>query len=164
MGKIYLRIDAKNPTLAVSAGGEALSGKTEASTFLAAAADGSKAIYSVGDLDAGAADLYEFDTATQTTTPLAGEVRGVLGASEDASRLYLVSREALAAGASEGEDNLYLREAGGAFRYIGALSALDDGPSLNKFSPISPISVQPNNRSSRVTADGRWRSSPRRRP
>ncbi|HEY5814997.1 MAG TPA: hypothetical protein VIS95_01495 [Solirubrobacterales bacterium] len=152
-GAIYLRVDGKNPTIAVSAGGESLSGKTSASTFLAAAADGSKAIYAVGSLHSGIADLYEYETATQTSTPIAGKVRGILGASEDASRVYLVSREALATGATEGKENLYLHDsAGGGFRYIGALSATDDSPAV--IYALSPISVRPNYRSSRVTADG----------
>jgi DNA-binding beta-propeller fold protein YncE len=152
-GTIYLRIDAKGPSVAVSAGGEALSGETGVSTFLAAAADGSRAIYSVGNLGDGLADLYEFDTATQTSTPIAGKVRGVLGASEDAARLYLVSREALATGATEGEENLYLHESGaGSFRYIGALSAVD--ARLNPPDAIGPIALQPNRRSARVSEDG----------
>jgi DNA-binding beta-propeller fold protein YncE len=152
-GRIYLRIDGKNPTVAVSAEGEALSGETEASRFLAATADGSKAIYSVGEFgSSGAADLYEFDLATQTSSLIAGEARGIVGASEDASRIYLVSREALAAGATGGKENLYLYEAGVGFRFIGALSPVDARaePPFD----ITPVAVQPNLRSARLSADG----------
>jgi len=151
-GTIYLRIDGKNPTLAVSAGGEAASGLTENSRFLAATPDGSKAIYLVGNPSAGAADLYEYDLATQTSTPIAAKVRGIVGASEDLGRIYLVSREALAAGASAGEENLYLYEAGAGFRFIGALSAYDAKP-RPELVP-SATSLKPSLHAARLTDDG----------
>jgi hypothetical protein len=76
-------------------------------------------------------DLYRYDTASSALTdltPLAGgngaEVRGVLGASEDGSRIYFAANGVLAAGASpgscegpplgnaEGACNLYLWDEG----------------------------------------------------
>ncbi len=83
--------------------------------------------------------------ATKTATQLAGQVQGVAGMSEDASRIYFVSNEALAAGAEEGGSNLYLRE-GGEERFV---TALPDAALL-----ISPVSQAPFRRSARVTPDG----------
>jgi hypothetical protein len=150
-GRLYLRIDGKNPTLAVSAEGETLSGITDESRFLAATPDGSKAIYSVGEPNVGA-DLYEYDLATQASTLVAENVRGVIGASEDLSRVYLVSHDALAAGASPGEENLYLYERGIGFRFVGALSAYDS-IAETQARPLA-TSLRPRLRGSRVSDDG----------
>lgn len=140
-GQIYVRIGGSE-TIAVSNEGEVDSGTTS-SIFLSAAEDGSKAIFLSGE------DLYEFDVETKTTTLIAGEVAGILGAGEDASRIYLVSEEVLSGANGEGgtpsagKPNLYLAEAG-AFSFIATLAAADH----------SPISLVPFERSSRISADG----------
>jgi hypothetical protein len=148
-GKIYLRIGSKNPTVPVSAGGEALSGKSSASQFLTAAADGSRAIYEVGNPETGA-DLYEYDVATAATHAIAGEVRGILGASADAMRIYLVSEEGLD-GATAGKPNLYLYE-GGSFSFIGPFAPVDAVSRPHQAG--SPVALEPRFHTSRVSLDG----------
>jgi len=138
-------------TLAVSAGSEA--------QFWAAAADGSRAIFSEGELSATAASstqLFEFDLEAGEARPIAPRVAGVLGASGDASRVYFLSAAALAGKAREGEPNLYLREAGEgapATTYIGTLGAAD-GRALTLFAP-SAVNVEPIKHLAAVSPDGR---------
>ncbi|HEX8688832.1 MAG TPA: hypothetical protein VF729_01155, partial [Solirubrobacterales bacterium] len=124
---------------------------TEPAFFWGAAEDGSKAVFSftAGPLKE---DLYEFDVATQTPQLIAKGVQGVMGMSEDASRIYLASTKALEGGAVEGQPNLYFYEAAegggpGQFEFIGTLSAAE---SLGLF----PISPNPSRRTSRVSPDG----------
>lgn len=157
-GKIYVRINGKQ-TVAVSKGGEELTGREKAQ-YWTAAADGSRAIFTVGEmageedsLRAGAADLYEFDVGAKTTSLIAHGVYGVLGASEDAKRIFFVSKEALAAGAVAGEPNLYLHEAGkGEFTFIATLSKADAEPGT--FIAFSPINYEPSKHTAQVTSDG----------
>lgn len=160
-GRIYLR---ENPfaeggecageaapcTVAVS---EAVGGPgaSEKASFWTASPDGSVAIFSFSS-GALQGNLYEFDAETHTAELIAEEVAGVVGFSEDASRLYLTSAEALASGAMEGEKNLYLYEAGegGGFTLIAVLPNLngtDGGACAND-------SVVPRIRCSRATVDG----------
>lgn len=160
-GKLYLRLNATEPQSAV-AGGEctqpALACTVEVSAddstlFHTAASDGSQALYTSGQV--GDADLYRFDVSTKQSTLIAGGVIGVAGASDDLSRFYFASRQALAAGASAGEPNLYLHE-GGEHRFVAALSARDaadaNSPAVTAFSPLSFTSAR---RTSRVSPDGR---------
>jgi hypothetical protein len=161
-GRIYVRINGKNPTIAVSEAGEALSGTgTEDSQYWTAASDGSRAIYSTGNLSSGKADLYEFTVAGKVTKLIAHKVKGVLGASEDASRIYVVSEEALSGANDEGKvpvagrSNLYFYQAGGAgsFRFIAQLASGDFVPTggSSGFSPMTPLS---NHRTARVSPSG----------
>jgi len=137
-GNLYVRID----------GTETIQITTEPARFWTAAADGSKVIYSVGSA------LFEFDVDAKTAAPIASITGadsiqgGVAGASEDASRVYLTSGEVLAAGAVEGEPNLYLYEAGVGFRFVATLRAADAAEGLH------PASSTPSRRASRVTPDG----------
>jgi hypothetical protein len=163
-GKIYLR---ENPlgegsecaetgapcTVAVSAGGEALSGATS-SHFWAAARDGSVALYTAGPVSANG-DLYEFEVEGAVTKLIAGGVGGVLGASEDARRVYFTSTEVKAAGAVAGKPNLYFHEAGqgsGSYRFIGVLSSVDADPF--QILSNSAVARQPRAHSGRVSPDG----------
>jgi hypothetical protein len=157
--KLYVRIGGKQ-TVAVSAQAEALSGH-EGGRYWTAAAAGSKAIFSVGqtkgsesDLLNGEADLYEFRLAGEATTLIAHGLFGVMGASEDAQRIYLVSKEALAGSAVAGKPNLYLYEAGegGGFTFIATLSSADAAPP-GKVS-FSPLSTEPAKHTAQVSADG----------
>jgi DNA-binding beta-propeller fold protein YncE len=144
---------AKACTAPVSASGNAF--------FWTAAADGSKALYSEGK------DLYEFDLRraedSQPPRPVAGNVRGVAGASDDLSRVYLVSTDVLGGAqqnnegdeAVAGQPNLYLEE-GGRFTFIATLIEGDLGagePDAN-FSAYNVIAQDSHGRSSRVTPDG----------
>ena len=125
------------------------------SHFWAAAADGSRALYTTGE------DLYEFSPG-EGSTKIAGGVYGLVGASEDARRVYFASKEDLEAGpnsegaeAEEGKPNLYLYEAGGApaYRFVGTLAGADTSvPTTPRGS--SPIAREPTHHSARVSADG----------
>ncbi|HYJ22674.1 MAG TPA: hypothetical protein VEW07_11710, partial [Solirubrobacterales bacterium] len=142
-GKIYLRVEGKNPTLAVSG--------PDPAQFWMAADDGSKALfsYTAGTHDG---ELYEFDLAKAERKPIAGEVIGLLGASEDASRIYLVSEEALDGAAVAGAPNLYSHEVGGGFSFIATLSK--DDAKQGKSVDSSPVNFDPSRHSAHVSADG----------
>ncbi len=147
-GTLYVRIDGTT-TVQVSAGSEA--------TFWRASADGSTAIYSEPVPSDALQELYEFDVDTQTRTPIAGEVRGVAGGSDDLSHLYFVSKEDLAPGAAAGEPNLYLEQEG-TMTLIATLAGADTaevaGIEQNDIAP-NIVDWRPAMRSSRVSADGR---------
>jgi hypothetical protein len=141
-GKIYVRIGGEE-TRPVS---ESVS--TAKAQFWTAAADGSKAIFSFAE-GARAGQLYEFDVDSEEAHQIAEGVTGVVGASEDASHVYFVSKEALAGGATEGEPNLYLYEAGedgGTYAFVATLS---DNEELSIVNPV------PIDHYARVTPDGR---------
>ena len=127
--KLYVRIEGLETVLVSS--GEA--------QFETAAADGSKAIYSIGS------KLFEFDVETRTTKQIAAGYLGMAGASEDADRIYLASTEALASGATKGSRNLYLYEADSGFTYIA---------NLPDETLATAIANDPRGRISRVTPDG----------
>lgn len=129
-GSIYLRLNGAST--------EQVSGTVTGaeSYFLGASADGARALFVVEDLKAPITalneDLYRYDLDSKSAVKIAGKVRGVAAASEDLSRIYFVSREAIpgsgenseGASAVAGRPNLYLQsEAGKAF--IATLSAPD---------------------------------------
>jgi hypothetical protein len=148
-GQIYVRVNAKNPTVAVS---ESVS--KAAARFWTAAADGSKAIFTIDDGASPAESLYEFDVDEAQEHLIATEVEGVVGASDDGSRIYFVSREDLAAGASAGKPNLYLYEAGGgpgSYTFVATLVE-GDVPASNNIP--SPVSSEPYFHAARVGRDG----------
>jgi len=157
-GRIYLRVNGKNPTLPVSEAGEALSKTSGESNYWTASPDGAKAIFSTGSMGSGQADLYEYRAADQSTHPLAHEVRGYLGASEDASVIYLASEEALGGQNSEGdsavagEPNLYRYDvATDSFDFIGILS----GGDARVEAGASPLANPVSRHLARVGGDGR---------
>jgi hypothetical protein len=167
-GKIYMRENAFGTgeecaeassacTIVVSQQAETDSG-TNASTFLTAAADGSKAIFATGASSSYLNDLYEIDVADETTHLIAHKVEGLMGASSNASLIYFASEEVLTGAGvngkspTAGEPNLYLYRAGattGAYTFIGTLSKDD----VSGFS-ASPVSVQARYHAARVSADG----------
>jgi Tol biopolymer transport system component len=113
-GDLYVRENAANPdakTVLVSEGG----------AFWTANSEGSEAFFTKNG------DLYEFDVDTEQTIDLApgGEVQGVVGASEDGSYIYFVADGKLAAGAEQGQPNLYLSHEGET-SFIATLSPADD--------------------------------------
>jgi hypothetical protein len=157
-GRIYLRVNGKGPTLAVSEEGEALSGTSGESNYWTASPDGSRAIFSTGNQFAGKADLYEYRLEDKSTHPIAGEVRGYLGSSEDASVIYLASEEALSGPNAEGdspetgEANLYRYEAADeSFHFIGILSDVDARVEAGASALANPVSRH----FARVGEDGR---------
>ena len=139
---LYVRIDGTE-TVQISAAVE--------TRFWTAAADGSKAIYSVG------ANLFEYDVDAEDENLIAEGLISVAGASEDASKIYLASSKVLTgaeensegAKAEAGKANLYLYEAGVGFEFIGILPPVDSVPG-----EASPISRYPISKLSRVTPDG----------
>jgi hypothetical protein len=152
-------------TLAVSKEAESTLPGTNTSRFLAAAADGSTAIFLSGALEAPITflgeDLYEFNLAKA----LAGEpadnliahgVKGILGTSTDASRTYLVSTDDLGQGATAGRPNLYLYQAGGGFTFIATFSDSDitTFTSNSGEKKTSSVEVRPSEHLSRVSPDG----------
>lgn len=148
---------AKACTTQVSAGDNAF--------FWAAAADGSAALYSEGNPEASAADLFLFAGATKTSHLLVEDIMGVAGASQDLSRVYFVSRKAIPGSgansfgeeASEDKPNLYLAEAGG-FEFIatlveGDVGGREPGATVVAYSLINAVhnTYRP---ATRVTPDG----------
>lgn len=133
-------------TIAVSRKAEALSGNEEGSVFAGAAADGSKALFTIG---AQTTDLYEFDVDTEATTLIAHKVRGMLGVSRDASYVYFTSEEVLSGANPQGKSpvagghNLY-RYHEGDYSLVATLASADSG--IN--------SVEPDRHTGRVTSDG----------
>jgi hypothetical protein len=112
-----------------------------------AATDGSRALYTT---PSPAKELREFDAAAGASGPaIAGQVEGLLGASEDAKRVYLISREARDGAAVAGKPNLYLYQAG-ALTFIATLSEADAAQSKTP----SPANKEPARRTARVTPDG----------
>lgn len=167
-GKLYLRVNATEPQSKVAKGECTepelactlpLSESPEA-FFWGADREGSRAIYTAGS------ELFEYDTAEEQSHLIAGKTAGVAAMSEDASRVYFVSREALTGGEenSEGvkakaeEPNLYLYEAGQGFTFIGRLVSADLQNSPTEASNTSVhyslIAQNPRARSARVIPDG----------
>jgi hypothetical protein len=124
-------------------------------------------LYSEGALgattEADEAVLHEFNLASKTSTAIAPRVWGVVGASEDASRISFVSKAQLIPGANAegkapiaGKPNLYLfdstKSGSDRYRFIGNLSNADvPNPVLSAPSPVSALAVF---QSSRVSPDG----------
>jgi len=117
---------------------------SETGAFWIASSDGSHAYITEGG------DLKRYDIATEELTNLTGgggEVKGVLGASSDGSRVYFVARKELAPGATAGENNLYLWTEGAGFTFIA--TGNESAPFKANYTP-GTLS-EPN---SRVTPDG----------
>jgi hypothetical protein len=128
--------------------------------FWAANPQGSRALYgegsAAGEERSGPEDLYIYNAEAKTSSLIAHQARGVLGASEDLSRIYFISKEALAPGATGGQFNLYLDDEG-AMTFIAALAAGDLGryPTPGFNGAIGANSPIPFLHDSRVTPDGR---------
>lgn len=134
--RLYVRVNGTE-TVAVSAG-------TGDATFWAANPAGSEALYAEGS------ELKLFDLTSKSSSPIAPNVSGVLGSSEDLSRVYFVSSSALAGGAVASQRNLYLYEEGQPTTFIATLS---EGDFKNE-PALSPTAVAPWRRVARVAPDG----------
>lgn len=154
---LYLWIDGR-PSLDVSrsraTGAPAGSGRGQ---FEIASTDHRRLFFTSGErltddstATLAARDLYLYEQATDSLTNLttldaAGAgVRGVLGASDDGSRVYFAATGALAAGGVRGASNLYLWTAGTGIRYISPLPEDENWDWLRAA----------RRKSSRVSADG----------
>jgi hypothetical protein len=169
-GKVYLRENPGQEQSALS-GGQCTEAEkactlkvsetasVKAARFLAASPDGSKALFEIIE-GPSAGNLYEYDREAEASTLIAKKVglppatgspfnAGLVGTSEDLSRIYLVSTEALAAGATAGKENLYLSEEG-TMSFIAALSSADVA-----FDLPSNIAPRPRFHAARVSPDGR---------
>jgi hypothetical protein len=164
-GKLYLRLHpeqgivagecSKNATIACTV---SVSG-VQPAFFWAASADGSRALYEEETLTA-THKLVVFVQAKQEAgeaarRQVAADVMGVAGASKDLSRIYFVSKEALASGAVAGKPNLYLDEEG-TKSLVGTLVGGDVGekePGANVL-PYKIDAKEPYYRATRVTPDG----------
>jgi hypothetical protein len=85
---------------------------SETGSFQVASSDGSIAYVTDGG------DLLRWDGGLTNLTGGGGEVKAVLGASADGSRVYFVAGKELAPGATAGENNLYLWTQGAGFQFI----------------------------------------------
>jgi DNA-binding beta-propeller fold protein YncE len=147
-GQIYVRIDGTE-TRRVST-----TKANEPAWYWTAAEDGSKVIF---EFDAGPLkdQLYELDVETETPRLIAGQVEGPMGASEDASRIYLASKEdrdGPGGPGTAGERNLYLYDAGtGGFTFIMELAEEDVQGTMATPAPVDEMAFQ---RSARVSRDG----------
>jgi DNA-binding beta-propeller fold protein YncE len=157
-GKLYVREHARKGQSAIAAGkcteleaactypvSETVSGGK--ATFWKANPAGSVALFTLEG------SLYRFNVATKKSLLVAGEVVGLLGASEDLARIYLVSKEDKDGGgsAAAGQSNIYRYE-NGTLTYVAALSATEAayGSRLS-----SPVSLLPLRHSARVSSDGK---------
>jgi len=123
LGRLYVRVDGTTTTQV----------STGAATYWNATPDGEEALYT----EEGKLKL--FDLATKTSTTLVEEgVGGVMGASEDLTRIYFVSSADLAGEAEEGAPNLYLYEGGQPLTFIATLASFDFLPTLPSPAPRSP--------------------------
>ena len=169
-GELYVRLNATMPpgkpgtgcteaekacTIVVSSDGD--------TQFWSADPEGKTAIYTTGDgnpetldLRSSTADLYEFDVDSATPHLIAEGVRGVVGASEDVSRIYFVSVADLAAGATAGKSNLYLYEKGSALTFVAMLGEAETNGEGAYGDPerATVDNLWPFLRNSRVSPDG----------
>jgi hypothetical protein len=163
-GTIYLRLNATQaPSKLV---GEACTEPTKACTvpvsksaesrFWQATPNGAKALYTTGE------ELFEYDVASAESHLIAKGVSGVVGSSEDLSRAFFISTEAIAGSgknssgkeAVAGQPNIYLAEGTGRV-FVGTLDTLEGSTTLDQARrPSSPADVQPFLRTSRVSPNG----------
>lgn len=136
-GRLYVRIDGEQ-TLEVSK-----KAWTDAK-FQTASSDGSKVIFT-----ANGGNLYEYNVDSEGPPKLIAhdligdaESRTLIGASDDAERLYFLSSEAADKAPAEkaGRPNLYFSN-GGVVRYITTLSAADADPGSPLYTPGSMFPV-----------------------
>jgi hypothetical protein len=138
--------------------------------FWSASPDGSKAFYSeiieLTGREIKDGELYEFDLDTGTSSLVAESAGGVIGASEDATRISFVSPEVLTPEANSegdvaiaGEANLYLFDStlSGIRRYrlIGTLLTADARTETGAAGKPTPVNLAPFQKTSRVSPDGR---------
>lgn len=154
-GEIYMRV---NP-LAEPSGTGACDEAGKACTLELAGPDsvfwtanpaGSLVVYQTGETLFETEITEEGETLDSSPVLIADGVGGVVGASENATRIYFTSSDDLAAGAVEGEPNLYLRERGVGVRLVATLGSQDS----SMVDSASADNIKPGFHIARVTADG----------
>ena len=161
-GSLYVRVNATQEQSPFSGGKCSKPGKactyalsaSKPARFWGAAPSGSTALFT----EAGSLYLFDVDKAIkgEAARALVAEgALGVLGTSEDLSRVYFLSEEAIGGKGAAGEPNLYLYESGAtpSTTFIGTLSETDAG--LERFVP-SPIATRPNRHVAHVSPDGSY--------
>jgi hypothetical protein len=157
-GRLYLRLNATEEQSPV-AGGSCTEPtlactrliSSEKARYWGADSETTKAIYTV--VTPSEEELLEYDVEAATSKSIAKDVKGVAGISEDASRVYFTSTQALTGEqensegdkAQAGAPNLYLYEAGVGFVFVGSLLGREDELSYSN---------KPNLRTSRLSPDG----------
>ncbi len=159
-GALYLRL---NPAAEPTASGKCMEEEPEGACtllvasgkarFWTAAKDGSVAIFGKEEGKSAEESLFEYDLESQSAQPIAHKALGVLGASDNATKVYFLSEEDLGGAAIAGQPNLYLHEAGGANIFLATLSGTD-GIAGNQDAYPSPANPEPVWHSSRVNPDG----------
>jgi hypothetical protein len=138
-------------TIAIS---EAVEEGGDKSRFWAANPDGTKVLFATGSaFSEQEQNLYELNVDTGTPTLIAHKTFGLLGTSKDLSRIYFVSKEALAQGAQEGQPNLYLSREGKPLSFIAMLSSAD-AKFIEAGARLSPTNVEPYLHGARTSPDG----------
>ena len=176
---LYVRVNPSEAQSALDGGGRCKE-EEEACTypvstgkaqFWTASVAGNRAFFTAGapgNDSVMSADLFEFDLeaalagSAEPVRLVAPEVAGLVGASEDASRLYMVSKEVLdeqpnseGAFAGAGVPNLYLYERGkGNFVFIATLANDDAVARTSAFHNPSPVNIVPYKHDSRVSGNG----------
>jgi hypothetical protein len=161
-GVLHLRVNADQEQSPVSAGkctdpslACTLKVSSSPAQFWTAATDGSVGIYSVGG------ELFEYDVdkalaGEAASTLIAKGLSGEVGASEDAARIYFVSREEIGGEGEPGKPNLYLYEAGQSgperYRLIATLDPLD--LTTTQYWGFGLANPEPIRNGVRVTPDG----------
>jgi hypothetical protein len=140
MSHLWVR---KDNTTTVQIDSPAATDPAQSATFEGASADGSKAFFTTtqqltGDDTDTAKDLYMFDTASGQNTrvtkgaanPAGSQFVGVVAIANDGSHIWFVADSALANGASDGSNNLYVYDtATDTTTYVATLADSDvDGP------------------------------------
>ena len=162
-GRIFLRIHPEQGIVAGECSGPAVACTVPVSaagaSYWTAAPDGSGALYSEGE-NLREFDLDRYEGGEEASRLIAPHARGVAGASEDLSRIYFVSSDALpGAGANSegdeavaGEPNLYLDD-NGVVSFVATLLAGDVAPGVTN-SAYNNLSLEWYLYATRVSADG----------
>jgi hypothetical protein len=153
-GRLYLRLNATEEQSDVSLGKCTEEEKactrlvsSEKTRYWGADSETTKAFYTV--VTPGEEELFEYDVEAAKSKAIAKDVSGVAGISEDASRIYFVSTQALTGEqensegdkAQAGARNLYLYEAGVGFVFVAKVSSADvfgDIKPVFRFARLSP--------------------------
>ncbi len=168
---LWVRVNSDRPASEVNSAGECteperactydvsrlIAGNTEA-TFLGASTDGSTAYFSTGQ-EGNDEGLFKYSLASKSAEKVAGGVPvlstftdtnaqpvslyGVLGSSEDGSRAYFISTEALAGEGVKGHENVYLYDADAAGSKTRLVATLGPERNYSKSVPIQSSRVSP---------------------
>jgi DNA-binding beta-propeller fold protein YncE len=154
-GKLYFRFNATEEQSDVKGGKCEDEEKActrlisaEKARYWGADSETTKAIYTV-ETPGGGEELFEYDVEEAKSKSIAKGVKSVVGISEDASRVYFTSTQALTGAQqnSEGEEaqagahNLYLYEAGVGFVFVARVSGVDEFGDIKptfRFARLSP--------------------------